>query len=239
MPSDRGNGLAMRTGLLLDAYAKRYAVGFRPSSLLAAGRTSSRLSSKRGRCASSSCRLALPTRILHCLAACRTLRRGLPLLALWTPFNHRKAERRIGTHAARLHGRHLLSARACLEALSREPRRDLDAKRNAAVMPRSRLRRGRRESLSPPGAAQSKTGVATGLQHGPTPRQMRSRHLPRNGCRASISGSRPRAAKRAGWAHALEERASPSFPMSSLGARQAPLRGARVEGTARSSLSAI
>ena len=26
MPSDRGNGLAMRTGFLLDTYAKRYAV---------------------------------------------------------------------------------------------------------------------------------------------------------------------------------------------------------------------
>ena len=63
MPSDRGNGLAMRTGFLLDAYAKRFAIDLAVVPVAGGTERSSRPLSRRASGAPSCCRLPRPTRI--------------------------------------------------------------------------------------------------------------------------------------------------------------------------------
>ena len=94
MPSDRGNGLAMRTGFLLDSYAKRFAIDLAVAPVAAGATTLTPFVEARVRRA-----VVLP----HCgpryafhTDRQRRRRQGSArgLSSIWPPLDHRAAERR-------------------------------------------------------------------------------------------------------------------------------------------------
>ena len=105
MPSDRGNGLAMRTGFLLDAYAKRFEIDLAVVPVAGGTKELTPFVEMRVRRAT-----VLPVVApVHTFALVSehqpTQRRGLRRFGnMRAPFNHRQAERRAGARASGLCG---------------------------------------------------------------------------------------------------------------------------------------
>ena len=197
MPSDRGNGLAMRTGFLLDSYAKRFAIDLAIVPVAGGATTLTPFVEARVRRAVVLPAVAPDTHFTLIGSVADAKAR----LAAFRQYGRPSITARLSDELERallgFSGETSLPPRACFAALPREPRRRVDACARRTTPSCPRLRRGRRQRLSPLCAAAPKMGPRTRARIGPRQRPMRSWRSGVDTCRASISCLRRRPARRA------------------------------------------
>ena len=197
MPSDRGNGLAMRTGFLLDTYAKRFAIDLAVVPVAGGATTLTPFVEARVRRAVVLPAVAPDTHFTLIGSVADAKAR----LAAFRQYGRPSITARLSAELERallgFAGEARYQPRACFAALPREPRRRVDAcgRRTSPILSSIATR-----TTSAPIAALrccTENGAAHGARIGPRQRPMRSRRSGVNTCRVSISCLRRRPARRA------------------------------------------